>query len=581
MIKRFFRWILRLIVLAIVLFVIAIVVDFVSHRVKPNSVLVIKLDGQVVERETGLAGFVSEQDTPLNLVRKALTRGAEDPRVSGLAVEVFDPQMELAQAQEICAMIRDFAAHGKWTAAYLESAGESGPGNTPYLIASAAGELSMMPQGELNLIGVSIRELFARGTLDWIGVEPQMYAIGKYKTAANIFTEKDFTPAQHEEDEALVGDMFDQIVEQTARQRHLKPEVVKTIVDHAPLTAEEGLQDKLVDHLEYHDQFRDRVEHRGGKDHPILKYTDYTREYLIPPLRHNQARIAVIYGDGAIERGEGGFDPLLSPGGESVGSNEMIRAFRDAREDDKVRAVIFRINSPGGSVIGSELIRRAVELTAKEKPVVVSMSGYGASGGYWVATPANRVIADPGTITGSIGVLGGKFNISGAATKLGINTGDVSRGANVTMFDAFTNFTSTQAKIFQDQILGNTYQQFLKIVAAQRHMTVEQVDGIAQGRVWTGDQALKNRLVDALGGFDVALAEARRLAKLGPKQPVEFVELPEPPSLLERLTGSRRNTSTLLSPSMMRMLAPAIRIARAAMIRETIGQVYCPLVPTL
>ncbi len=581
MIRRFFRWVLRTIVLAIVLLVIAIVVDFFTHRVQPDSVLVLQLDGPVVERgESGIAGLVSAHRTALNVVRKALADGAADPRIAGLAVELFDPHMELAQAQELCAMIRDFADHGKWTAAYLESAGDFGPGNTPFLVASAAGEISMMPQGELNLVGVSIRELFARGTLDWIGVQPQMYAIGKYKTAANIFTQKDFTPPQREEDEALVGDIFNQIVGQAARQRHMTIEALKALVDQAPLTAEQGLKNKLVDRLEYHDQFRERVKHHGGQLHPILKYTDYARDYLIPPLRH-QARIAVIYGDGAIQRGAGGFDPLLSPNGEAIGSDEMVKAFRDAREDDSVRAVIFRINSPGGSVIASELIRRQVELTAHRKPVVVSMAGYAASGGYWVATPANQVIADPGTITGSIGVLGGKFNIAGMAQKLGVNSGAVSRGANVTMFDSFTAFTPAQEKIFQDQILGNTYQFFVKIVAERRHMTVDQVDKIAQGRVWTGEQALQNKLVDALGGFDAALGAARRLAKLGAKQPIEFVELPEQPGLLERLGGGGGVHPAALNPMMMRLLAPAVRIARAAMMREMFGQAYCPLMPAL
>jgi protease-4 len=206
------------------------------------------------------------------------------------------------------------------------------------------------------------------------------------------------------------------------------------------------------------------------------------------------------------------------------------------------------------------------------------MSGYAASGGYWIATPASRVIAEPGTLTGSIGVLGGKFNIAGAAQKLGINSGAVSRGANVEMFDSFTDFTPAQAKIFQDQILGNTYQFFLKIVAAQRHLSVEQVDQVAQGRVWTGAEALRHRLVDQLGGFDTALSEARRLAKLSATQPVEFVELPELPGLLERLSGGRGNPPAMLSPAMLRLFAPVTRIARAALMR---GQAYCPLMPVL
>jgi protease-4 len=424
-----------------------------------------------------------------------------------------------------------------------------------------------------------VREIFARGALDRIGIKPDMYSIGKYKTAANIFTEKDFTPAQHEEDQALVTDMYGQIVAQAASQRHLSAAAIEGLVDQAPMTAEQGLQNKLIDRLEYHDQFRDRIKHHGGKLHPVLKYSDYARDWMIPSIRH-KSRIAVVYGDGAIARGQGGFDPLLSPGGTSMGSNEMVKAFKKARDDDSIRAVIFRINSPGGSVIASELIRRQVELTAHRKPVVVSMSGYAASGGYWVAMPANRVFAEPGTITGSIGVLGGKFNVASAAAKLGINSGDVSRGANVNMFDSFTDFTPAQQQIFTDQILGNTYQFFLKIVAKQRHLTVDQVNQVAQGRVWTGAQAIKNKLVDSLGGFDAALSEAKRLAKLDPKQKVELVELPEQPGLIDRLSGGSDNAG-VLSPAMMRLLAPAIKLARVAIQGETLGQAYCPLMPAL
>ncbi|MGH7907424.1 MAG: S49 family peptidase, partial [Candidatus Binataceae bacterium] len=313
MFRRLFRWLFRLVVLAIVLFIVAVIVDYFTHRVAPGSVLVIQLKGAVVERGGGgVTGLFGAAGTPLNVVRKALNDGANDRRIDGLAIEIFEPRMELAQAQELCAMIRAFASHDKWTAAYLETAGDFGPGNLPYLVASAAQQVAMMPQGELNLVGVGVRELFARGLLDKIGVKPDLYAIGKYKTAANIFTHSDFTPAQHEEDTALVSGMFNQIVGQAASQRRLRPDAIREIVDQAPLTARNGLKLHLVDRLEYQDQFTARIRHHGDRKHALLDYQDYERSWLIPSWRH-RTKIAVVYGTGAIESGQGGFDPLLSP----------------------------------------------------------------------------------------------------------------------------------------------------------------------------------------------------------------------------------------------------------------------------
>jgi protease-4 len=583
MLKRIFRWLLRSVLTLIVLAIIALILDFVSHRVAPNSVLLVTLQGPVIERGgTGILGVLSPRQTPLNVVRRALRMAATDGRITGLAIKVLDPQMELAQAQELSAMIADFASRGKWTTAYLESAGESDSGNLPYLVASAAKEVSAMPQGELNLIGVGIREIFARGMLDWLKIKPNFDAIGQYKSAANIFTEKDFTPPQREEDEALVDDMFTQIVSQSAKQRGLGADVVRALVDHAPMTAADGLKKHLVDRLEYDDQFTDRVENYHGQKHKLVDYASYARPWILQLGLGHPNRIAIIYGTGAIERGEGGFDPLLSPGGNAMGSDDMVKAFKQAREDDSVRAVIFRINSPGGSVIGSELIRRQVELTAGKKPVVVSMSGFAASGGYWVATAANKIFADPGTVTGSIGVLGGKFNISAMAQNLGVNSGSVSRGANAMMFDSFTDFTPEQAQVFRDQILGNTYQYFVTLVAQGRHLPVDQVNQIAQGRVWSGEQALERKLIDGLGGFNAAVAEARSLAKLAPTQPAEFVELPQQPGLLQQLLGGQLGAQAPLSAYLARAPQPLIWMAREPLATHgAFGAAYCPLVPVM
>ncbi len=390
MIRRTLRWLLRVIAILIVLGIISHIVSWWSHRVAPGSVLELALKGPVIERGTdGWRGLVYDDQTPLNEARRALREAAADPRIVGLAIRITDPEMEFAQAQELSALIHDFAAHHKWTTAYLESAGDFGSGNLPYLVASAAGEVSMMPEGEINLMGVGMQELFARGLLDKVGIKPNFAAIGKYKSAANIFTEKDFTPSQREEDEALAGGLFDQLVATAASERHLEAAQIRALIDQAPLSAKAGLKAHLIDRIEYGDQFTDRVKDYGGHDHTVIEYSDYRQVSLLPHFGPHD-RLAVIYADGAIQRGQGGFDPVLSPGGNAMGSDDMVEALDQARDDDSVRAVVLRINSPGGSVIASELIRRSAELLAKKKPLVVSMSGYAASGGYWIAMPADE-----------------------------------------------------------------------------------------------------------------------------------------------------------------------------------------------
>jgi len=583
MIRRTLRWLLRVIAILIVLGVISHIVSWWSHRVAPGSVLELALKGPVIERGTdGWRGLVSDDQTPLNEVRRALHEAAADPRIVGLAIRITDPDMEFAQAQELSALIHDFAAHHKWTTAYLESAGDFGSGNLPYLVASAAGEVSMMPEGEINLMGVGMQELFARGLLDKVGIKPNFAAIGKYKSAANIFTEKDFTPSQREEDEALAGGLFDQLVATAASERHLEAAQIRALIDQAPLSAKAGLKAHLLDRIEYGDQFTDRVKDYGGHDHTVIEYSDYRQVSLLPHFGpHDQ--LAVIYADGAIQRGQGGFDPVLSPGGNAVGSDDMVEALDQARDDDSVRAVILRINSPGGSVIASELIRRSAELLAKKKPLVVSMSGYAASGGYWIAMPAEKIFAEPATITGSIGVLGGKFNIAPLMNSIGVNSAAISHGANATMFDAFSDFTPAQQQQFHDQILGETYQHFVNLVADRRGLTPARVDQIAQGRVWTGAEAVKLKLVDGMGGLDEAIKAARELAKVPEDTKLGLVELPAPPGLLSSLKKGKVGADGAFGVSLSAQLRVLLWIfdaaggARGGWLRA----VLCPVAPAV
>jgi len=580
MLKRFFRWVVRSVLIAVVLFAIIAISDYLSHRVQPNSVLSVELNGPVVERgNAGVLGLLSKTQTALDVLRAAINQAAKDPKIVGLEIKVIDPEMELAQAQEIVALIQSFKSHGKWTAAYLETAGESGLGNSPYIVAAACDEVSLMPQGDLNLMGVQLRELFMRGTLDWLGITPNFASAGQYKSAANMFTNKDYTAAQKEEDQGLADSLFDQIVAAIASERKLSPDAVKALIDQAPLNADQGLKARLVDRLEYEDEFGERVKNHGGYEHKLVDYNNYARASVFSALGGGD-QIAVIYGDGAIQRGSEGFDPFSGPDTTAMQADDMDAAFKSARDDDDVRAVILRVDSPGGSMLASELIGRAAELTAKKKPVVVSMSGYAASGGYLISIPAAKIVAEPGTITGSIGVLGGKFNVTPAMQKIYTNTNAVSRGANVGMFDMWTDFTPAQSKQFQDDIQRN-YHYFLKLVAAGRHMSVEQADAVAQGRVWTGDQALKLKLVDSLGGLNEAMATAKALARLAPDQRVGIIELPERPGLLQSLSSGKMVSSIVQRPA-ARFVEPVIQMFHAAVTGHAIfSAAYCPVVPML
>jgi protease-4 len=580
MLKRFFRWIVRTVITVAALFAIVAISDYISHRVQPNSVLAVEVNGPVVERGgSSVLGLLSTHQTALNVLRNAIDEGAKDPKIVGLEIKVMNPEMELAQAQEIAALIKSFKSHGKWTTAYIETAGESGEGNLPYIVASAADEVSLMPRGDLNLMGVQLRELFVRGTLDWVGITPNFASAGQYKSAANMFTNKDFTPAQKEEDEGLAGSLFDQIVAAIGAERKLSPDVIKSLIDQAPLNADAGLKARLVDRLEYEDEFSDRVKNHGGSLHKVVEYTNYARASLFSNFGGGD-QIAVIYGEGEIQRGGEGFDPFSGFETEAMTSDDMAKAFKSAREDDNVRAVILRVDSPGGSMLASELIGREVELTAKKKPVVVSMSGFAASGGYLISAPAAKIIAEPGTITGSIGVLGGKFNITPATRKIYANTDVVSRGANVGMLDMWTDFTPAQSRQFQDEIMRD-YHYFVKQVADGRHITVEQADAVAQGRVWTGEQALKIKLVDSLGGLDDAMAAAKGLARLAPDQPVGIIELPEQPGLLQTLASGKLAASITQRPA-ARIVAPVIELIRLALGgHAAFSAAYCPVAPML
>ena len=469
---------------------------------------------------------------------EGLDRARTDPRISGVIVRVGESTMNMAKIQEIRDRLREVNHAGKFTVGYLEFAT-----NRSYYLASACQTVTLLPKSVFYIHGMMASSTFFRGGLDKLGVYPDFYHIGDYKNATNVLTEKKYTPAHREATEALLKDWYQEYLQGVAESRRLAPADVEASVAKGPLTSDQALAAKLVDRLGYWDEVLEWAKRKNAGEENRLKLRDYLDR--TQPVAHT--KLAVIYAVGDILPGQSGQTPW---GDEVMGSDTVAEQFRRAREDDDVKAVILRVDSPGGAAFASEIIRREEELTAREKPVVVSMSDVAASGGYWIAMSANRIIAEPGTITGSIGVLTGKFNLLGLYQKLGLSKDLVTTTENSTLEYAFQNFTPAQKELIQ-QNMRDTYNAFLEGVAQGRRMKVADVDKIAQGRVWTGERARQLGLVDELGGLHTAIARARALAKIPSDETVSLMYLPHRRSWLEKLAdlaGGAQVLGGTLSP---------------------------------
>jgi len=512
-----------LIVLGAVIF--ALVIRGLSAPSLPREmVLTLRLAGPIAEvtAEDPLAELMGEQATSLRKLREALVRAAEDDRVQGVRLRVDSIGGGFATAQEIRSLITRVGAAGKWTAAYMDTAGEFSSGNLVYYVASACDEVVINPQGDLNFIGLSAASPFVRGTLDKLDIRAEIPGRGDYKTARFMYTQTDFTPAHREMTGWLLDSIMDQLVQDIADSRGLQAEEVRNLVDQAPFIGEKSVESGLVDRMEDWTSFVDGLE----EEHGTAKVVS-ARSYLKRGTKTKRGpKIAVVTAVGMIMRGSSGesFNPLF--GGPIMGSDTISKAFRDVRKANGIDAVVFRVDSGGGSAVASEIIRQEMVRTAEEIPVVVSMSNVAGSGGYWISCGAQRIVADPGTLTGSIGVYGGHFNTSGFYNnKLGVTFGRLDRGANANIYGELEDWTDEQRAVI-DRMLDRIYDDFVERVSAARGMTPEAVDAIGRGRVFTGVQGWENGLVDVVGGFDEALIEAKKLADIDIDAEVQLVEFP-------------------------------------------------------
>jgi protease-4 len=534
----------------------------VAGRARPAvpagaRIVTVALGGSIPDYRAAAPLDVLSEREPLHLAGlwQALERLRDDRSVRALAVRIRDLDVGIAKAQELRRQLGAVAAAGKPVLCYLDSAGEGTNGTLEYYLASACSEISLAPLGEINLLGLRAEAIFLRGSLDKLKIEPSFLTAGRYKSAAEVFTEREFSPAAREALEAVIDGYFEQIVAALAEARGLPPAAVRRLIDQAPLSAERALAAGLIDHVEYPDELRSRLDDAHGEP-------SWQELAAAATGQRAAGEIAVLFAQGTIVLGNGGADPWT--GEAFVGADGLGRQLADFAEDDGVKAVVLRVDSPGGSAVASDLLHRRVERLAAEKPVVVSMSDVAASGGYYLAAKASRIFAEPATLTGSIGVISGKLATGRFETELlGATRDAVSRGANAGIYSTARPFDDRERQLLETRI-DEIYRRFLGVVADGRALPVEAVERVAGGRIWTGEDALARGLVDELGGFEAAIAAARELAGLDAGARVSFH--PRAQGWLEWLAGER---PPAFGGALARV-SPLLELAGRARVPETL-----------
>jgi protease-4 len=474
-------------------------------------------------------------------VLEALRRAAGDDRVVGLVAHVGAKQPTLAQSSELRAAVAQFRAAGKPAVCWSESYGEVGPGNVGYHLATAFDEVWLQPSGDVGLVGVAAQAVFVRDTLDKLGVQPQFGQRHEYKTAADTFLRSSMTDANREMVTRLVDSAMETLVRDVAAGRGLDEAAVREAIEVAPLNAEEAVARRLVDRIGYRDEVYADLRRRLGEVE--LKYVDrYGKGGLAQAsasvTRRNKPVVAVVHASGPIHLGRSSSTPLS---GRSVGSDSIGAALRSAAKDDAVKAVVLRVDSPGGSYVASDAIRREVlALRRAGRPVVASMANVAASGGYYIAMPADRVLASPGTITGSIGVLAGKQVVREMLERVGVRRESVAVGRYADMFSSDRPFDEDEWKRLEAW-LDRVYDDFTAKAAEDRGLPVEELRAVARGRVWTGADAQAHGLVDELGGLERAIEVACERAGVV-RDEAELRTMPRPKPL-ERLLPAQNSES--------------------------------------
>ena len=457
-------------------------------------------------------------DVQMDEIERTLKVAKLDREIAGALIKIGGGRYGIGRLQEIRDAILDFKASGKKVIGYMTNCST---GN--YLLASVCDRVVLHPSGEVRLVGLRSETSFYKGILDKLGIRADLEHIGKYKSASDIFTREEMSNAHREVQNAILDDLYDQLTQSIAERRSWSQDDVKSLIDQGPFTAKQALMHGIVDQLAYRDELKDIAKDLSGKDCRLVKarqylgIVEYEYDWEVP-----LPKIAVITAEGMMMTGESFTDPFT--GTRTMGSATIARAIRNVRKDSSVKAVVLRIDSGGGLVVAADTIWRELMRLKDVKPLVVSMGDVAGSGGYYIAAPAEVIVAEPGTITGSIGVISGKYNLKGLYDKIGLHKEIIKRGKHADFYTDYGDYPAEEREIVHAQI-QEIYDDFIGKVAEGRGMTREAVDQIGRGRIWTGKQAKEIGLVDELGGLNLALSIARRKAELVGKE-VQLIRLP-------------------------------------------------------
>ncbi len=571
-----FRHSLWLPLVALVLFVPA-----VSARdddpPAPVEIAHIKMSGDMEEApgspETLFGGASENFRAKIDRIKKA----KKDAKIKALYLEIDGLGVGFAKLDELTRTLEDFKKSGKKIYGYLESGDAK-----DYLLATSCDEICLPEAGWLMLVGMRMEMTFYKDLFELVGVQADFLMMGDFKSYAEPYLRSSMSEANKKQMTSLLDDRYlHGMVERIVKNRPAKKwstEDVTKIIDKGPYTARAAQKLGLIDHVEYEADFKDKIKKAlNAKDVKFVKNYGQKKADKIDPsdffslmrllagpkggFSSSEPKIAVIYATGSIVSGKSGSSLL---GGESCGSTTIIEAIQQAENDKTVKAIVLRVDSPGGSALASDLMWN--ELVKCKKPLVASMSDVAASGGYYISMAAKKIYADPGTITGSIGVVGGKLVTGGVFDKVGIKTEILSRGTNSGIFSTTTKFSDTEREAFRS-MMKDTYDIFLdKAVAgrqkAGKKMTRPELEKLAGGRVWTGRQALENGLIDELGTLDDAVAAAKKMAGIEGDKELELLPLPKTKGLLDSLLDSRSDATMGLDLSKLPLLRQAPELTR-------------------
>ncbi|HEV8590871.1 MAG TPA: signal peptide peptidase SppA [Pyrinomonadaceae bacterium] len=517
---------------------------FGRPSVPDNSVLVLNVSGDLPDYspEDPLAKAIGiRQQQSFTSLLTQLRKAKVDKRIGAVLLDINFPSIGWGKADELRDTVKDFRESGKPVYAYMEIGA-----NKDYYIATSAEKIFLPPSGDLYVNGFAAEAMFYKGSLDKLGVETDVIQIGpKYKNAPDQYTKKEMGEGQREVINAVLDEYYARFTGGIAEARKKSPEDVKALIDGAPYSAPQAKELGLIDDAFYRTQVDEELKSRLGYNTDDKLRTISSGRYREIPSDsvglNNGERVALIFASGAINVGHSNDTPF---GGSMVGSDTVVDAVNDAAADTSVKAIVLRVDSPGGSALASDLMWYAIENAKAKKPVVVSMSDVAASGGYYISCNANKIVAEPSTITGSIGMFMGKPVLKGLYDWLGVSNEYVQRGKNSGIFKETEHWTPEEHAKMEQMANNVYYTNFVPKVAKGRGKTDEEVNALGQGRVWTGTQAKQNGLVDEFGGLETAINIAKQLASLPADKDVKRVVFPAPKPFFETIFSSEDNSQT-------------------------------------